>query len=78
MKKPPPQVWLASFGEKAIVFEVRMWIEDPEDGVGNLRSDLLKSIWSKFSANGIQVAFDPQYAAVKAAPEAAAEPPPES
>ena len=78
MPKPPPQVWLASFGEKAIVFEVRMWIEDPEDGVGNLRSDLLKAVWRKFSANGIQVAFDPQYAAAKAAPDSAAEAPPQS
>ena len=78
MPKPLPQVWLASFGEKAIVFEVRMWIEDPEDGVGNLRSDLLKAVWRKFSANGIQVAFDPQYAAAKAAPDSAAEAPPQS
>ena len=77
-QKPPPQVWLSSFGEKAIVFELRMWIEDPEDGVGNLRSDLLKAVWRKFSAKGIQVAFDPQYAAAKAAPDAAAEAPPES
>ncbi len=78
MKGRPSVVWLASFGEKAIVFEVRMWIEDPEDGVGNLRSDLLKAVWRKFSANGIQVAFDPVYAAAKAAPNAAAETPPES
>lgn len=77
-QKPPPQVWLSSFGEKAIVFELRMWIEDPEDGVGNLRSDLLKAVWRKFSAKGIQVAFDPLYAAAKAAPDAAAEALPES
>lgn len=78
LKNRPTAVWLASFGEKAIVFEIRMWIEDPEDGVGNLRSDLLKAVWRKFSANGIQVAFDPVYAAAKAAPDAAAETPPES
>ena len=77
-QRPPPQVWLSSFGEKAIVFELRMWIEDPEDGVGNLRSDLLKAVWRKFNAKGIQVAFDPLYAAAKAAPDAAAEAPPES
>ena len=78
LQKPPPDVWLASFGEKAIVYEVRMWIEDPEVGVGNLRSDLLKEIWRKFSAHAIQVAFDPQYAAAKAMPDAAAEVPAES
>ena len=77
-QKPPPQVWLSSFGEKAIVFELRLWIEDPADGVGNLRSDLLKAVWRKFSAKGIQVAFDPLYAAAKAAPDAASEAPPES
>ncbi len=77
-QNPPPQVWLSSFGEKAIVFELRMWINDPEDGVSNLRSDLLKAVWRAFSAKGIQVAFDPQYAAAKAAPDSAAEAPPQS
>jgi len=78
MAKPAPQVWLASFGEKAILFELRMWIEDPEIGIGNLRSDLLKAVWRKFTGNGVDFAFDPQYAAAKTASEAAEEASPQS
>lgn len=52
-----PEVWLHSFADSAILFEVQLWIEDPEDGLGNLRSDLLKSVWGSFKANGIHVPF---------------------
>ena len=57
LKRSEPQVWLASFGDNAIVFEVQVWIEDPEDGLGNLRSDLLKSIWRKFRVSGVEIPF---------------------
>ena len=50
-----PQVWLNSFGDNAILFEVQIWIEDPEDGLGNLRSDLLKAIWENFKVSGVEI-----------------------
>ena len=52
-----PEVWLHSFADSAIMFEVQLWIEDPEEGLGNLRSDLLKAVWRCFKAQGIQVPF---------------------
>ncbi len=57
LKRSVPQVWLSSFGDNAILFEVQMWIEDPEDGLGNLRSDLLKLIWQKFKVGGVEIPF---------------------
>ena len=50
-----PQVWLNSFGDNAILFEVQIWIEDPEEGLGNLRSDLLKAIWENFKVSGVEI-----------------------
>ncbi len=50
-----PQVWLSSFGEHAVLFDVRVWIEDPQDGLGKLRSDLLKAIWARFQAHGVEI-----------------------
>lgn len=64
-----PQVWLSSFGDNAILFEVQMWIEDPEDGLGNLKSDLLKSVWAKFQDGGIEIPFAQHDIRVKAWPE---------
>ena len=50
-------MWLTEFGDSAIQFELLIWIEDPEDGLGSLRSDLLKSIWEKFKADGVEIPF---------------------
>ena len=57
LSRREPQVWLNSFGEHAILFEVRVWIDDPEDGLGSLRSDLLKKIWASFQANQVRIPF---------------------
>ena len=57
LDRSAPQVWLSSFGDNAILFEVQMWIDDPEDGLGNLRSDLLKAIWHKFKTSGVEIPF---------------------
>ena len=53
----PPAVWLTAFGENSIKFEIQLWIDDPEEGLGNLRSDVLKAVWKSFKANGIEVPF---------------------
>ncbi|MEP7221800.1 MAG: mechanosensitive ion channel domain-containing protein [Novosphingobium sp.] len=52
-----PAVWLLAFGENAVQFEIQLWIADPEEGLGNLRSDLLKAVWASFQANGIAIPF---------------------
>jgi small-conductance mechanosensitive channel len=57
LDRHPPQVWLHGFGANAIEFEVQLWIDDPEEGLGNLRSDLLKAVWRDFARNGIEVPF---------------------
>ncbi|WP_374413221.1 mechanosensitive ion channel family protein [Novosphingobium colocasiae] len=54
---PPPTVWLDSYGESWLLFNVNVWITDPEEGVGNVRSDVLKAAWALFKANGIVVPF---------------------
>ena len=57
LERRQPQVWLTGFGDNAILFEVQIWIDDPEDGLGNLRSDLLKSIWEAFKVSGVEIPF---------------------
>ncbi len=56
-KRPLPTVWLSAFGESAIQFEIQLWIDDPEAGVGNIRSDVLKRIWALFRDNGVRLPF---------------------
>jgi small-conductance mechanosensitive channel len=54
---PEPSVWLHSFGDSAIQFEIQLWIDDPEAGVGNIRSDVLKRIWGLFKEHGVQLPY---------------------
>lgn len=55
--EPAPSVWLSRFGENAIEFEVQCWIDDPEEGIGNVRSDVLKATWHLFRAHGVEIPF---------------------
>lgn len=54
---PQPSVWLSSFGENAIFFEIQVWIDDPEEGIGNVRSDVLKRLWHLFRENGVRIPY---------------------
>lgn len=56
-KDPPPKVWLAAFGDNSIEFEIQVWIDDPEEGVGNVRSEVLKQVWHLFKENGVEIPY---------------------
>lgn len=54
---PPPTVWWNDFGENSVNFTIHCWINDPEDGVGNVKSAVLKNLWALFKENGIEIPF---------------------
>jgi small-conductance mechanosensitive channel len=51
---PAPACRLMGFGDSSVHLEMRFWIEDPTNGVINVRSQVLLAIWEKFRANGIR------------------------
>ncbi|WNO54159.1 mechanosensitive ion channel family protein [Stakelama saccharophila] len=57
LKSPKPNVWLEAFGESSVDHEVLVWINDPEGGVGNVKSDVLNRLWHLFQENGIEIPF---------------------
>jgi len=57
LKAPPPTVWMAEDGDNSVNFMIHCWIRDPEDGVGNVRSAVLKKLWWLFKENGIEIPF---------------------
>lgn len=65
LTKPEPQAWLSGFDENAIHFEIQVWIVDPEDGLGNLQSDILKGVWQSFMKNGVKLPFPQHDIAIK-------------
>jgi small-conductance mechanosensitive channel len=66
---PAPSVWLHAFGDSAIQFEIQLWIDDPEAGVGNVRSDVLKRIWALFNQHGVHLPYPQRDLHIKAWPE---------
>jgi small-conductance mechanosensitive channel len=54
---PEPGARLLSFGDNGMHLELRAWIEDPEAGVNNIRSELNLAIWRAFKAHGITIPY---------------------
>ena len=54
LASPPPVCRLMGFGDSAVNLEMRFWIDDPANGVINVRSAVLLALWDKFRANGIR------------------------
>lgn len=54
---PPPSVWLEEYGNSSVNFTIHCWITDPEEGVGNVRSEVLKRLWDLFKENDIEIPF---------------------
>ncbi|MCT2560182.1 mechanosensitive ion channel [Tsuneonella sp. YG55] len=57
LKTPPPVCWLDAYGDSSVNFVIHCWINDPEDGVGNVRSDVLKRLWDLFAEHGVEIPF---------------------
>ncbi|WP_370521777.1 mechanosensitive ion channel family protein [Novosphingobium sp. ERN07] len=57
---PSPGVLLSGFGPSSIDMTMVVWIDDPEGGVGNVRSDVLWRVWRLFGEHGVQIPFPQQ------------------
>jgi len=54
---PPPAVRLMEFADSGIALELRVWLTDPQEGVGNVRSDINLAIWHGFKEAGITIPY---------------------
>jgi small-conductance mechanosensitive channel len=57
LKQPAPVCILKGFGDNAVDLELRFWIQDPMNGVSNVKSEVLLHIWDRFHAHGIEYPF---------------------
>jgi small-conductance mechanosensitive channel len=57
LKSPEPSVRLMEFADSGIALELRVWMTDPEEGVGNVRSDINLAIWHGFKEAGITIPY---------------------
>lgn len=54
---PAPVCRFMAFGADALELELRIWIDDPQAGVANVRSEVLLNVWQIFRENGIEFPF---------------------
>ena len=66
---PEPNVLLMGFGDNSVNFEIRFWISDPRNGIQNIRSQILLSIWDSFKENNIEIPYPQRDYHLKSLPE---------
>ncbi len=57
LKKPPPACHVTAFGDSAVDLVLRVWIEDPSNGVTNVKGEVFLALYESLAANGIQIPF---------------------
>ncbi|WP_197722084.1 mechanosensitive ion channel family protein [Sulfuriflexus mobilis] len=57
LNEPKAQVRLLSFGDNGINLELRLWLDDPEQGVGSVKSDINMAIWQGFKLHGVTIPY---------------------
>ena len=56
LKNKPPNCILTEFAEAGMKFSLTFWIADP-DGMDNVKSEVMLSLWDAFKREGIRVPF---------------------
>ncbi|MDP0500069.1 MAG: mechanosensitive ion channel [Verrucomicrobiota bacterium JB022] len=60
LQDPPPNCLMVGYGDSSVDFELRFWINDPSNGVSNVRSQLYFKIWDLFKEHDIEIPFPQQ------------------
>jgi len=57
MADPIPLCRFVEFADSGMVLELRIWIKDPENGLGGVRSEVNLAIWKTFKQAGITIPY---------------------
>ncbi len=71
LTSPAPVCWITGFGDSSVDHELRIWITDPEGGLGNVQGDVFLRIWDKFKESGIEIPYPQRDVHVRTLPEGA-------
>ena len=69
LKHPAPICLLRGFGDSSVDMEILVWINDPKNGVGNVKSDVLFKIWDMLKEQNIEIPFPQRDLHIKSDPE---------
>lgn len=57
LPEPEPKCLFIEFGESALKLQLRFWIGDAQNGVQNVKSDVLLEIWQRFKQQGVRIPY---------------------
>jgi len=57
VRENEPVCWMTAFGDSSLDFVLRFWIRDPQNGLTNVRGQVLLALWDTFKANGVQIPY---------------------
>jgi small-conductance mechanosensitive channel len=57
LPEPAPKCLFLEFGESSLKLQLRFWIGDAQNGVQNVKSDVLIEIWQRFKQHGVRVPY---------------------
>ena len=69
----PPKCLVRGFGDSSIDLELRVWVNDPQNGIANVSSDIYLEVWRRFKEAGIQMPFPQRDLHIKSEPKAVIE-----
>ena len=52
-----PVCHIKEFGDSSLNFVLRFWINDPQNGVTNIKGQVLLALWDKFREHGIDIPY---------------------
>jgi len=70
LDEPAPVVRLMGFGENGMELQLQVWVNDPENGFANVKSDINLAIWRAFKAAGITIPYPQRDLHIKSMPAA--------
>jgi small-conductance mechanosensitive channel len=73
LAEPPARASIKAFGDNGIELELGVWVDDPEAGQGNLRSEIYLSVWQAFKSHGIEIPYPQREVRILELPAAGAE-----
>lgn len=65
---PAPVCNLAEFAASSVVFDLRFWIQDPANGIGNVKSAVMLAVWDALHDNKIAIPYPQLDLRIKEAP----------
>lgn len=70
IKTKPPVCHLTGFGDSSLNFRLHFWIQDPGDGLGNVRSEVMLALWRAFKEAGVDIPYPIRDVRVRSEPGA--------